>query len=270
MIRFSVITITYNAALCLGRTLDSVRRQTWPGVQHIIVDGASTDGTLGMAVAYKTENDETEDNQHSVIVKSEPDQGIYDAMNKGLKQASGDYVLFLNAGDTLAADDTLEQVAARCRLEDLPSDELPAVCYGLTDITDDEGQIIGHRRFNKMLTSPGFRLSWRSFRQGMLVCHQAFFARADLARVTPYDLQYRYSADVDWCIRLMREAEAQGLALVPVGITTALYQEQGQTTAHHRESLRERFRVMRSHYGLAVTLMMHLWFVVRSGIQRLS
>jgi len=264
MIRFSIITITYNAEGCLQRTLDSVRRQTWPGVQHLIVDGASTDATLRMAEAYKAENDRTEDSRHSVIVKSEPDRGLYDAMNKGLKQASGDYVLFLNAGDALASDDTLEQVVARCRLEDLPSGELPAVCYGLTDITDDEGRVTHPRRFNAMLTAPAFRLSWRSFKHGMLVCHQAFFARADLARVTPYDLQYHYSADVDWCIRLMREAEAQGLSLVPVGMTTALYQEQGQTTAHHRESLRERFRVMRSHYGLATTLLMHLWFVLRA------
>ena len=263
MIRFSIITITYNAAHCLQHTLDSVQRQTWPGVQHVIIDGASADSTLELALRYKSANDADGLSQHAVVVKSEPDRGLYDAMNKGLKQAAGDYVLFLNAGDTLAADDTLEQVVHRCRLQELPSEELPAVLYGLTDLTDDEGRVTGPRRFNARLEALDEPLSWRSFRHGMLVCHQAFFARADLARVTPFDLQYRYSADVDWCIRLMREAEAQSLPIVAVGITTAHYTQEGQTTRHHRESLAERFRVMRHHYGLLTTLAMHLWFCVR-------
>ncbi len=273
MIRFSIITITYNAADCLQRTLDSVERQTWPGLQHVIIDGASTDDTLHMAEQYKARNDADEASRHAVVITSEPDQGIYDAMNKGLKQASGDYVLFLNAGDCFPAADTLEQVVHRCRLEDLPSEELPAVLYGLTDITDAEGNVIGPRRFNAQLkrysvwdsqpSAQRSQLTWRSFRQGMLVCHQAFFARADLARVTPYDLRYRYSADVDWCIRLMREAEADGLQIMAIGTTTALYRQDGQTTRHHRESLVERFHVMRRHYGLLTTIAMHLWFAVR-------
>ena len=262
MIKFTVITITYQAEKVLERTLQSVMRQTHQDVEHLIVDGASTDGTLAMAHAYKAESDAS-GSGHKVIIRSEPDEGIYDAMNKGLTQASGDYVVYMNAGDYFPADDTLEQVAHRCHLNELPSEALPAVLYGLTDLTDDEGRVTGPRRFNARLKALDEPLSWRSFRHGMLVCHQAFFARADLARVTPFDLQYRYSADVDWCIRLMREAEAQSLPIVAVGITTAHYTQEGQTTRHHRESLAERFRVMRHHYGLLTTLAMHLWFCVR-------
>ena len=257
MIRFTVVTITYNAETVLQRTLQSVLRQTYGGVEHLIIDGASKDGTLQMAEDYKRLSDQSELG-HKVIIKSEPDKGIYDAMNKGLTQASGDYIVFMNAGDCFLQDDTLEQVVHRCRLMESPSDELPAVLYGLTDIVDGEGKFLYHRRLQ-----PPAHLSWRSFRQGMLVCHQAFYARTDIAKNLQYDTRYRFSADVDWCIRVMREAERMNLPLVPVGIVTANYLEEGQTTQNHRASLIERFRVMCRHYGFFRTVALHFWFLVR-------
>jgi glycosyltransferase involved in cell wall biosynthesis len=257
MIRFTVVTITYNAEAVLQRTLQSVLRQTYGGVEHLIIDGASKDSTLQMAEDYKRLSDQSELG-HKVIIKSEPDKGIYDAMNKGLTQASGDYIVFMNAGDCFPQDDTLEQVVHRCRLMESPSDELPAVLYGLTDIVDGEGKFLYHRRLQ-----PPAQLSWRSFRQGMLVCHQAFYARTDIAKNLQYDTRYRFSADVDWCIRVMREAERMNLPLVPVGIVTANYLEEGQTTQNHRASLIERFRVMCRHYGFFQTVALHFWFLVR-------
>jgi len=257
MIRFTVVTITYNAEAVLKRTLQSVLRQTYGGVEHLIIDGASKDSTLQMAEDYKRLSDQSELG-HKVIIKSEPDKGIYDAMNKGLTQASGDYIVFMNAGDCFPQDDTLEQVVHRCRLMESPSDELPAVLYGLTDIVDGEGKFLYHRRLQ-----PPAQLSWRSFRQGMLVCHQAFYARTDIAKNLQYDTRYRFSADVDWCIRVMREAERMNLPLVPVGIVTANYLEEGQTTQNHRASLIERFRVMCRHYGFFQTVALHFWFLVR-------
>ena len=98
MIRFTVVTITYNAESVLQSTLQSVLRQTYGGVEHLIIDGASKDGTLQMAEDYKSLSDQSELG-HKVIIKSEPDKGIYDAMNKGLSQASGDYIVYMNAGD---------------------------------------------------------------------------------------------------------------------------------------------------------------------------
>ena len=257
MIRFTIITITYNAAAVVERTLQSVLSQTYEAVEHLIVDGASTDGTLLLAEAYKRQSDQSGCG-HKVIVRSEPDEGIYDAMNKGLTQAGGNYVLFLNAGDFLPDAGTLEQIARRCRLNELPSDELPAVLYGDTNIVDDEGRFLHPRRLR-----PPRQLSWRSFRQGMLVCHQAFYARTDLAKNLQYDTRYRYSADVDWCIRVMQEAERAALPIYNIGMVVACYAEQGTTTRHHRESLLERFHVMRRHYGLVSTLIMHLWFLLR-------
>ena len=236
--------------------------QTYEGVEHLIIDGASKDGTLALAEAYKQQSDE-QGRGHKVIIQSEPDSGIYDAMNKGLTQASGDYIVYMNAGDTFPQADTLEHIAHQCHLNELPSDELPAVLYGLTDITDSEGRFLRKRR----LQPPASGLSWRSFRQGMLVCHQAFYARTDIAKNLQYDTRYRYSADVDWCIRVMREAERMNLPLVPIGFVTANYLEEGQTTQNHSDSLKERFRVMASHYGLVQTVLMHAWFVIRAVIK---
>jgi len=270
MTKFSVITITYNAEDVLQRTLDSVLAQTYVGVEHLIIDGASTDGTLQMVNDYKAVNDSCLSPSashlslpHKVIVHSEPDHGIYDAMNKGLTQASGDYVLFMNAGDFFPSVDTLEQISRRCHLNELPSGELPAVIYGDTDIVDSSGRYLRRRRLQ-----PPEHLSWRSFRHGMLVCHQAFYARADLAKNLQYDTRYRYSADVDWCIRVMREADRLGLPLVNSRLTIACYTEEGATTRHHRESLLERYRIMARHYGPVSTFFMHCWFALRNVIVR--
>ncbi len=267
---FSIITITYNAAQVLQRTLDSVRSQTFRDFEHLIIDGASTDGTLDLLAGY------------DATVVSEPDRGIYDAMNKGLRMAKGDYVVFMNAGDTFHDAQTLQRVAAAIprtskntkienrksvnrKSENRKSLPLPAVLYGDTDIVDAEGRFLRPRH----LSAPR-RLTWRSFQSGMLVCHQAFYALTAIARQTPYDLQYRHSADVDWCIRVMKEAERQRLPLVRVPGVVADFLDGGDSTRNHRASLRERFQVMRRHYGLLTTLAMHLRFLLRAVVRHSS
>jgi glycosyltransferase involved in cell wall biosynthesis len=194
---------------------------------------------------------------YEVRVVSEPDKGIYDAMNKGLRLATGEYIVFLNAGDTLHDEKTLDMVASS--LQPAANSQQPAVIYGDTNIVDDEGHFLRKRH----LSVPD-NLTWRSFKQGMLVCHQAFYARLDIAREIPYDLQYRHSADVDWCIRVMKEAERRHLPLVRVQGVVADFLDGGDSSKNHRASLRERFHVMRRHYGLLTTCLMHVWFLLRS------
>lgn len=256
MITFSIVTITFNAADVLQATLDSVLCQEYEHVEHLIVDGASRDQTMTLAQQYKQRSDAA-DNGHVVQLQSEPDHGLYDAMNKGLRMASGDYVVFLNAGDRFPSKSTLSLIEQHASAS-ADGDELPAVIYGDTDIVDTEGNFLRHRRH-----SAPQKLSWRSFKRGMLVCHQAFYARTDIARRTPYDTAFRFSADVDWCIRVMREAADRGLSLCHVPAVVAHFLDGGTTTKNHRASLRERFCVMRRHYGLLTTLLMHAWFVVR-------
>ena len=248
--RITIITVTYNAASVLQRTLDSVSRQTFQQIEHLIIDGASKDDTVKIAKAYQ------EKVPYPVIIQSEPDHGLYDAMNKGLHKATGDYLVFLNAGDTLHADDTLTTLTSH--LLPLTSHLSPAVIYGDTAIVDSEGKFLHLRRLR-----PPKQLTWRSFKQGMLVCHQAFYVRTDIAQQEDYDLRYRHSADVDWCIRVMKRAEEMRLPLVNTNTILADFMEGGNTTQNHRASLKERYQVMCHHYGKASTIVMHAWFLVR-------
>ena len=254
--KITVITITYNAEALLQPTLDSVLVQSYPYVEHLFVDGASKDATLTMVERYREESAEKAAS-HEIVVLSEPDHGIYDAMNKGLHRATGDSLVFLNAGDTLPATDTLELVM------DKAADGV-GVLYGNTDVVDGEGNFLYHRRLQ-----PPEKLSWHSFRQGMLVCHQAFYVRTEVARTQTYDLRYRFSADVDWCIRVMKEAERRDLLLVNLHAVVANYLEEGTTTKNHKASLRERYLVMQKHYGVVSTFFMHCWFVVRALLRKL-
>ena len=250
----SYVTITYNAVGVLQRTLDSVLEQDYPEITHLIIDGASTDGTIEMVNDY-IERSNAAGCGHKVLLMSEPDKGIYDAMNKGLRSLDGDYVCFLNAGDFLPASDIVSKIVDQ-------AGHLPAVLYGDTDIVDSEGRFLHHRRL-----APPENLTWKSFRHGMLVCHQAFYARTDFAIATPYNRKYRYSADVDWCIRIMKAAAKENVPLQNLHMVVANYTEEGQTTLHHRESLLERYKVMESHYGRVSTFLMHCWFAVRSIVK---
>lgn len=255
----TVITCTYNAAHGLPRTLQSVSAQEYNEVEHIIVDGQSKDGTMQLVKEYQEAA--RQESPHSIKAISEPDHGLYDAMNKGIKMATGDYLIFLNAGDTFKDNLTLQRVAQTAT----QSVVKPGVIYGDTDIVDDEGHFICHRRL-----SPPEKLSWKSFKHGMLVCHQAFYANTLIAKETPYDLTFRYSADVDWCIRIMKTAANWRLPIVNTHAILANFLDGGMTTAYHRSSLRERFSVMRRHYGTVTTVAMHLWFVLRSLCHRIK
>lgn len=241
--KFSIITVTYNAEDTLERTLQSVAQQTYPHIEHLIIDGASTDKTLEIAHRYP-----------HAILHSEPDHGLYDAMNKGLRLATGDFLCFLNAGDTLHSNETLAHIA-------VAATPMTAVLYGDTHIVDADGHFLRNRRL-----TPPEHLTWRSFKEGMLVCHQAFYINRQIA--LPYDLQYRFSADFDWCIRCMKEGEQHGMANRNVKEPLADYLAEGMTTANHKASLRERFRIMAKHYGWLTAITQHIWFIFRVFVKK--
>ena len=253
-LKITVATVTYNAEALIERTIRSVEEQTYPHVEHLIVDGNSQDETLTHIHHYQERNSLAAV-RHEIACIREPDQGLYDAMNKAIDMASGHYIVFLNAGDKLHAPDTLARIAAAAEAQR----ERPAVVFGDTDLVDDEGRFVRHRRL-----APPKRLTWRSFRQGMLVCHQAFYARTDLARRFHYNLRYRFSADFDWCVRIMRDAGHRRLELANLHTVVADYLNEGMTLRNHKASLRERFRIMSRHYGLLPTLTLHAWFALRA------
>lgn len=254
----SIITVTYNAELTIERTLQSVESQSYPRIEHLIIDGCSTDHTMSHVQRYVERNGE---NKHLIRVLREPDKGLYDAMNKGIQQATGYYLVFLNAGDKLHEPTTIEQIVEQTRWQ--RNQVNYAVIYGETDLVDNKGHFLRHRR----LQAPE-HLTAKSFLQGMLVCHQSFYVRTDIARTELYDLRYRYSADYDWCIRIMKRAERRRLRFLNTHLILTDYLSEGLTTKNHRRSLLERLRLMGRHYGWPRAILQHLWFVIRAIIKR--
>ena len=239
MILFSVITVTYNAEKTLERTIKSVQEQTYAHIEHIIVDGKSKDGTVDLIKQYQNEK------RHW---RSEKDSGIYDAMNKATEMAKGEYICYLNAGDAFYEKDTIEKIITAAQNNDLPD-----ILYGETVVVNNNGYFLHNRR----LKAPK-ALNWKSFKQGMLVCHQAFIIKRSLFE--SYDLTYRYSADVDWCIRLMKKTDS----ITNTNTILIKYLNEGITTANRKASLKERYLIMVKHYGGISTFMHHVWFAVRA------
>ena len=255
---FTIATVTYNAEATLERTLKSVASQDYARIEHLIIDGCSTDHTLSLVQRYVEENLA----RHNIRLVCEPDSGLYDAMNKALLGAAGDYIVFLNAGDCLHSTDTISALAKKTGWVK-GSHRHPAILYGDTHIVDVEGQFLRRRRL-----TPPEKLTTDSFRDGMLVCHQSFYVRIDIAKQELYDLQYRFSGDFDWCIRLIRRATRRRLKIVNTHLVLTDYLNEGMTTRNHQESLKERFRIMTHYYGWWSTVVRHFWFIVRAIIKR--
>ncbi len=244
---FSIITVTYNASTTLGVTLASVREQSCKLYEYIVMDGCSTDGTVEMAREAAIEG---------CRIYSSPDKGLYDAMNKALEVAKGEYLIFLNAGDTFHSPDTLQHVADAVLAQ---GNDFPGVVYGQTQLVDNQRRVIGERH----LQAPE-ELTFDSFKHGMLVCHQAFIAYHKV--VGKYDLTYRYSADYDWCIRCLQKSR-RNLYLPEVLID---YLSEGLTTKNRYRSLRERFKIMCQYYGTWSTIYRHIGFLPRFIRQRIK
>ncbi|OCX50661.1 glycosyl transferase [Mucilaginibacter sp. PPCGB 2223] len=225
----SVVTIVYNNVKDIERTMLSVLGQTYPHIEYIIIDGLSTDGTLDVIEKYRPR-----------ITKliSEKDEGIYDAMNKGIAAATGDYIIFMNSGDEFYDNDTVAQVFS--------SEPGADIYYGETEMIGSKGESLGRRRHKAPKT-----FTWKGFRYGMSISHQAIYVKRSLAE--PYDRQYHLSADIDWIIRAAKKAKK----IVNVNRYVAKYLVGGMSKKKHRQSLKERFDIMKRHYGLLPTLFNH-------------
>ena len=230
----SIITITFNAQETLKPTMESVCSQSFRDYEHIIVDGASKDDTLKIARSYE-----------GVRILSEPDRGLYDAMNKGLHLAKGEYVIFLNSGDTFHSEDTLEKYALYAKAG-------ADIIYGDTLIVDSDRNILGPRHYNVPE-----KLTHKSFAKGMLICHQAFMVRLELA--PDYDLKYRFSADYDWTIKCIANSIPDNC--VNLNCITIDYLSDGLTDKNKRKSLIERYHVMADHYGTAAAIGRHIQLI---------
>jgi glycosyl transferase family 2 len=198
-IAVSIITVCYNAANSIERCLRSVALQTHQSIEYIVIDGGSTDGTLAAIEKYR---------ERIAVLVSEPDNGIYAAMNKGLARATGDLIYFLNADDYLADERVVADVVAV-----VESQPRGGVYYGSIELRQS-GEPIGvyHPEEPEKAAE-------------IMVCgclpHQATFARREVFKRTgPFDDTYRYHADYDWFLKVITDPD---IALVRFSRVVASY-----------------------------------------------
>lgn len=179
--KISIITITYNSAKTLQRTFASIIGQTYANIEHIIVDGASTDGTVAMIEAYAKK-------RPNVRWVSEKDEGIYNALNKGIRMATGDVIGFLHSDDVLFAPDSIEHIAEAFKEPDVD------VVYG------DLQYCHGNRVVRRWQSNP---FNPRSLKYGWMPPHPTVYVRRSVyEQVGEYDEWFRISADFDMMLRI--------------------------------------------------------------------
>lgn len=232
--KLSVITIVYNNVKDIERTMLSVLNQTYPNIEYILIDGASSDGTKDVIYKYKS---------RLAQFISEPDKGIYDAMNKGLSLATGDYVLFMNSGDEIYSPVTVAEVLDTAAAAD--------IYYGETEMFNEQWESLGERRHH----SPE-NFDWQSFKYGMSISHQAIYVKRSLAE--PFNLEYKYSSDIDWIIRAAKNASS----IVNTHSYVAKYLVGGVSKKKHLASLKERFKIFTKYYGLVPNLINHIFIAI--------
>ena len=186
-LKITVITVCYNCASTLACALNSVASQSWPNIEHIVIDGASTDGTISVINRYRT---------GLTKVVSEPDTGIYDAMNKGLALATGEVVAFLNADDFYKDADVLTRVARVIQAEQLDA------LFGDVEFfrQGQPGKIV--RRYDSGRFNAG-RLG-----HGWMPAHPALFVRRDLfEQYGAFRTAYRIAGDFEFIARVFKHPE---------------------------------------------------------------
>jgi glycosyltransferase involved in cell wall biosynthesis len=241
--KVSVITVVYQAEALIERTLRSICSQDIrESIQIVLVDGASKDNTIGIARTWLNPSD---------ILISEPDKGIYDAMNKGLQVAQGEYVIFINAGDELYESTTLGRMLGAATNADL--------YYGETAIVNDRGEFKGSRRL-----TPPKNLTRRSMQYGMCVSHQSLLAKRALCPT--YDMHYKISADIDWTIRLLERCNTTCY----VNNFVSKFLEGGVSSARRKQGLKERWQILSHHFGTFRNILNHCWILIRYIIHRFT
>lgn len=188
----SVITVVYNDAKHIEETILSVINQTYPNIEYIIIDGKSTDGTLDIIKKY----------EHKLNYWiSEPDKGIFDAMNKGLIHATGTWINFMNSGDIFANANVINNVFNKKNFED------KFVIYGDAIYVRPNGKVFSKAK------------NVKSIRYNMPTTHQAFFVKSDIAKNIKFNTIYKYAADYNMIYNIFHKYGNHKIQYVPEIIT---------------------------------------------------
>lgn len=225
--RISVITVSYNSAPTIADTLCSVAKQTYPDIEHLVIDGFSTDQTVKVVEA----------NWHpNLILSSEPDAGIYDAMNKGLTKATGEIIGFLNADDFFADAHVLARVAKA-----FEADSRIEACFGdLVYVTEDNRKVVRY---------------WKSrpyekgcFARGWSPAHPTFYIRRSaLNRFGQFDLTYRLAADTEFMMRYLERGAVLSVHIPHVQVRMRLGGATNQSWRNIAQQNREILRAFKKN-----------------------
>jgi len=225
----SFITVVRNGEKVLEGTIKSVISQTYPAREYILVDGDSKDGTINIIKKYK---------KYINNWISEPDKSHFDAMNKGLKLATGKYVWFINAGDQIYDKYTVQKIFKKAKNAD--------VYFGETALINLKGDKIGMwwRKNPKELT-------WRKMDKGMVVCHQSFIIRKSLAG--KFNLTYPISSDIDWIIRGLKKSKK----IINTNLILSKYLTGGLSEQKTIQMFLDCYKIYFKHIGVMRTLANH-------------
>lgn len=203
----TIITVCRNHAMALEKTIQSVESQTWQDKEYLVVDGASTDETMEVIQRHQASI------THWV---SEPDQGIYDAMNKGVRLTQGQWVIFMNAGDTFASADALQRVFQAPQEAD--------VIYG--DVIKGEHVKKAEAPHNA---------------HRMFFCHQSAFVKTCCLRAFPFDTSHRMSAD----FKQIKQLFLSGKTFRQLDFPVSIFDTQGVSNTSRSAGLYDNIRVIR-------------------------
>ena len=233
----SVITVSYNAQHIIEKTILSIINQTYKNIEYIIIDGGSTDGTIDVIKKYDSKI------THWI---SEPDKGIYDAMNKGIKLAKGEWINFMNCGDSFYSIDTIRQV-----VDKLLTTECIDIVYGNTIIKINN---------NKYIVRPE---ELECISNHLPFCHQCAFVQTSLAKKHPFDLKYKFVADYNFFYQQYHKKKS----FLYINYPIANYQIGGDgfTANNVKECINESFQVN----GETITLLKKWEYVMRSFLLKI-
>lgn len=195
MVKVTVATVCYNSADTIEKTIQSVINQTYSNIEFLIVDGASDDGTLDIIRKYE--------NDSRLRVISEPDNGLYDAMNKAATLSTGDYIIYMNSGDVFADTTVISDISGSLN-------GINELVYGNVIRIKPHGRIL--EKYGNRYT-PLFLLL-----QGRMMCHQSIFTKCDIMRQYKFNTAYSITADYDFLMRMVRDKRKLMYADVTVSI----------------------------------------------------
>ena len=234
---FSIITVVYNTKEDLKKTTESIQNQTFKNFEHVIIDGDSNDDTLEYIKSLEYNN---------VTYISEKDNGIYDAMNKGINLASGEYLLFLNAADTFTSDDVLKNITQGIEKEN------PKIIYGGANVCSEDGKFLSNLKSLILNKKNLNRYATR------VVCHQSIFVHKSV--VKPYSDEYRLKGELNWYYDLIENTSEN--EIIKLDDMVCNYHLGGTGDKNFWENYVERVRVTKEHNSLFRFLLAVPFFVI--------